>query len=61
MPNKYNYNIDPDISKAEKTLGWQPKVSREEGLKITYEYFKGLSNEELNKKEHNDFEQYIIR
>ena len=51
----------PDISKAEKTLGWKPKVSREEGLKITYEYFKGLSHEELNKKEHNDFEQYIIR
>ena len=51
----------PDISKAKQTLGWQPKVSREEGLKITYEYFKGLSHEELNKKEHNDFEQYITR
>ena len=51
----------PDISKAKNTLEWEPKVSREEGLKITYEYFKGLSNEELNKKEHNDFEQYIIR
>tara|TARA_Y100000589_G_scaffold137061_1_gene131159 strand:- start:3926 stop:4912 length:987 start_codon:yes stop_codon:yes gene_type:complete len=51
----------PDISKAENTLGWQPKVSREEGLKITYEYFKSLSHEELNKTEHNDFEKYIIR
>jgi len=30
----------PDITKARKLLGWEPKVSREEGLKITYEYFK---------------------
>lgn len=30
----------PDISKAKEVLGWEPKVSREEGLKITYEYFK---------------------
>ncbi|MFP4089413.1 MAG: UDP-glucuronic acid decarboxylase family protein [Cyclobacteriaceae bacterium] len=30
----------PDISKAKEILGWEPKVSREEGLKITYEYFK---------------------
>lgn len=40
----------PDITKAQEILGWQPKVSREEGLKITYEYFKGLSKEELNKQ-----------
>jgi len=42
----------PDISKAKKILGWEPKVSRAEGLKITYEYFKTLSKEELFKKEH---------
>lgn len=30
----------PDISKAKQLLGWEPKVSRKEGLKITYEYFK---------------------
>lgn len=30
----------PDISKAKRILGWEPKVSREEGLKITLEYFK---------------------
>jgi dTDP-glucose 4,6-dehydratase len=30
----------PDISKAKELLGWEPKVSRQEGLKITYEYFK---------------------
>ncbi|HYV90628.1 MAG TPA: UDP-glucuronic acid decarboxylase family protein [Chitinophagales bacterium] len=30
----------PNIDKARKLLGWEPKVNREEGLKITYEYFK---------------------
>ncbi len=30
----------PDISRAKEVLGWEPKVSREEGLKITYQYFK---------------------
>jgi dTDP-glucose 4,6-dehydratase len=32
----------PDISRAKEILGWEPKVSREEGLKITYEFFKDL-------------------
>jgi dTDP-glucose 4,6-dehydratase len=39
----------PDITKAKELLGWQPKVSRAEGLKITYEYFKNLPKEELYK------------
>jgi dTDP-glucose 4,6-dehydratase len=39
----------PDITKAKEILGWQPKVTRAEGLKITYEYFKSLPNEELYK------------
>lgn len=30
----------PDITRAQEILGWEPKVSREEGLKVTYEYFK---------------------
>lgn len=30
----------PDITRAREVLGWEPKVSRSEGLKITYEYFK---------------------
>jgi dTDP-glucose 4,6-dehydratase len=45
----------PDITKAKQILGWKPKVSRAEGLKITYEYFKSLSKEELNKTEHRIF------
>jgi dTDP-glucose 4,6-dehydratase len=31
----------PDISKAKKELGWEPKVDLEEGIKKTIEYFKG--------------------
>ncbi len=30
----------PDITKARNILGWEPKFNREEGLKLTYEYFK---------------------
>lgn len=30
----------PDITKARKILGWEPKFNREEGLMLTYEYFK---------------------
>ena len=40
----------PDISKAKKILGWEPKVGRKEGLKITYEYFKSLPPEEWYKE-----------
>jgi len=40
----------PDISKAKQLLGWEPKVSRKEGLKITYDYFKSLPQEELYKQ-----------
>jgi dTDP-glucose 4,6-dehydratase len=40
----------PDITKAKELLGWEPKVSRSEGLKITYEYFKNLPQEELFKQ-----------
>jgi dTDP-glucose 4,6-dehydratase len=33
----------PDISKANRVLGWQPKVGLSEGLGVTIEYFKGLN------------------
>ncbi len=36
----------PDIALARQLLGWEPKVSREEGLKITYEYFKKVVERE---------------
>jgi dTDP-glucose 4,6-dehydratase len=40
----------PDITKAKELLGWEPKVDRAEGLKITYEYFKNLSPDEYTKQ-----------
>ena len=49
----------PDITLARKLLGWEPKISRAEGLKITYAYFKSLPEERLYKKDHNDFERFI--
>jgi dTDP-glucose 4,6-dehydratase len=31
----------PDIGRARKLLGWEPKVDRSEGLKRTLAYFLG--------------------
>jgi dTDP-glucose 4,6-dehydratase len=46
----------PDITKARALLGWEPKVARADGLKITYEYFKSLSPEDLHRMaEHKAF------
>lgn len=51
----------PDISLAKKILDWEPQVSREEGMRITFEYFKTLSKEDLEKREHKDFAKHIRR
>ena len=59
LPTNDPTQRQPDISLARKLLEWEPKVSRSEGLKITYSYFKSLPKEKLYKKEHNDFERYI--
>ncbi|HVA98347.1 MAG TPA: UDP-glucuronic acid decarboxylase family protein [Bacteroidia bacterium] len=42
----------PDITLAKQLLNWEPKISRAEGLKITYDYFKSLPKEELVKSAH---------
>lgn len=49
----------PDITKAKQIIGWEPKVSRAEGLKITYEYFKSLPTEVLYQRDHKNFDKYI--
>jgi dTDP-glucose 4,6-dehydratase len=48
----------PDITKAREILGWEPKVSREEGLKITYDYFRSLPKEVIFEQDHKDFKTY---
>ncbi len=49
----------PDITKAKAILGWEPKVSRSEGLRITYDYFKSLPREILYEREYKNFDKYI--
>ncbi len=49
----------PDISKAKEILDWEPKVLREEGLRITYDYFKNLPKERLYEESgHRAFESF---
>jgi len=48
----------PDISKAKSILGWEPKVMREDGLKLTFDWVKSLPDEMLYRKEHRDFADY---
>ena len=51
----------PDISRAKDVRAWEPQVPRAEGLKRTYEFFQGLSEADLHKSEHKDFESYTNR
>jgi len=51
----------PDITRAKEILSWSPKVGRAQGLKITYDYFKSLSEEELKETAHYNFDNYITR
>ncbi len=58
LPQDDPMQREPDITKAKEILGWEPKVSREEGMQKTFEYFKNLSKEELYKSEHKDFSKH---
>lgn len=58
LPQDDPMQREPDISKAKEILGWEPKISREEGMRKTFEYFKNLSKEELFKSEHKDFSKH---
>lgn len=61
LPQDDPMQRQPDITRARDILGWEPKISRAEGLKITYDYFKSLPEEELYKVEHKNFDDYIKR
>lgn len=58
LPQDDPLQREPDISKAKQILGWEPTVSREEGMRKTFEYFKSLSKEELFKSAHKDFSKH---
>ena len=59
LPKDDPMQRQPDITRAKEILGWEPKVHREEGMKITYDFFKTLTEEELRYSEHKDFSKYI--
>lgn len=51
----------PDITLAKEILNWEPTINREKGMKVTFDYFKTLSKDELFAKEHNNFDKFIIK
>ena len=59
LPQDDPLQRQPDISRAREILGWEPKISREEGMQKTFEYFQGLTEEELHRSEHKDFSDHI--
>ncbi|MDT0558069.1 UDP-glucuronic acid decarboxylase family protein [Ichthyenterobacterium sp. W332] len=59
LPKDDPLQRQPDISLAKKLFNWTPKVDRAEGMKITFDYFKSLSEEELFRSEHKAFDGYI--
>ncbi len=61
LPKDDPMQRQPDISLAKKLLNWEPQIGREQGMKLTYDYFKSLSKEELVKSEHKAFDGYIKR
>ena len=58
LPEDDPLQREPDISKAKEILNWEPKTTREVGMRKTLEYFKGLSKDELFKREHKDFSKH---
>lgn len=58
LPEDDPLQRQPDISRAREILNWEPRISREEGMRKTFEYFKSLSVEELLKSEHKDFSSH---
>jgi len=61
LPKDDPLQRQPDISKAKEVLGWEPRVSRQEGMEKTFAYFKGLSAEALFDSEHKDFSKHNRR
>lgn len=60
LPKDDPMQRQPNIDKAKEILGWESKVGRAEGMRLTYEYFKSLTPEELAKEEHKDFSKFIF-
>ena len=61
LPQNDPLQRQPDISLAKELLGWEPKINRSEGMKLTLDYFKSLTEEELYQKDHKDFKSHILK
>lgn len=61
LPKDDPMQRQPDISRAKEILGWEPKVARGEGMRKTFQYFQGLTQEELYRSEHKDFSAHNRR
>ncbi len=59
LPQDDPLQRQPDVSLAKKILNWEPKIGQEKGMRMTFEYFKTLSQEELFKSDHKDFKNHI--
>jgi dTDP-glucose 4,6-dehydratase len=61
LPEDDPLQREPDIDRAKEILNWEPLTSRELGMRKTLEYFKGLSKDELFKREHKNFTKHNKR
>ncbi len=59
LPTDDPLQRQPDITLAKRILKWEPKTERKEGMKKTFEYFRGLPEDKLYKREHKDFTSHI--
>lgn len=59
LPQDDPLQRQPDITLAKKILNWEPKITRAQGMRLTYNYFKALPEEELYKSDHKNFKEHI--
>ncbi|MBB4118409.1 dTDP-glucose 4,6-dehydratase [Mesonia hippocampi] len=58
LPTDDPMQRQPNINLAKEILGWEPKVTREEGMQKTFNYFKQLPKAALEKIAHKDFSKH---
>ena len=59
LPKDDPLKRQPDINLAKKVLNWQPQISREDGMKMTFAFFQNVSDKQLYKIDHKDFSKHI--
>ena len=59
LPKDDPLKRQPDIKLAKKVLNWQPQISREDGMKMTFAFFQNVSDKQLYKIDHKDFSKHI--